>query len=339
MNKVETNCQKEENAKFYYASQKISFESKAIAVTTFFISLVPIILSIVTMGKQKTLVFSATMVSFTLTVILELLSYFRTTHKEHGILLRQMYTAGITGCSFSKIEHDREQANYLNELAIRKAEPTISSLKKFHVVSVPKEIEEKYVYLYLCRSNAASNNYLMGRMFAVYIFALALIIALFISFAFIQNNTFEFLQLIIQFYPLVLPVIRNINSCHKSMKYYTKISADIDIYFAKENKSPEKRARFMSYIQGLEFEAMMESPDKYKLFSKAFAGGLKKLNRGVTNRFIESIERFEGKKMKRLSPQNKIANKTTEPVKNKTENLKKSNKKISKANKQKSIKL
>lgn len=301
MNRVEANCKKESNAKFYYASKNMFFETKVIKVVTFLISIIPIILTLIPM-TSKTLVFATTMVSFTFSVILELLSSLRTTHKERSVLLRQIYNAGITGCTFSKTEYDREKTNFLNELAIRKAEATISSLKEFHVVNVPKEIEDKYTYLYICRTNAASNNYLMSRMYAVYIFSLVLIIGLFISFAFVKYNSFEFLQLIIQFYPLVLPVIRNINSCYKTMKYYTKISADIDNYFAEGSKSPEKRARFVSYIQGLEFEAMREAPEKYTIFSKMFSGGLKKLNRGVTNRFIDSIERLEGRKIKRLTP-------------------------------------
>ncbi len=217
-------------------------------------------------------------------------------------MLRQLYSAGITGCTFSKIEYDRERTNFLNELAIRKAESKISTLKEFHIENVPKEIDEKYTYLYICRTNAASNNYLMSRMYAVYIVSLVLIIALFVGFSFVKNNTFEFLQLIIQFYPLILPVIRNINSCQKAMKYYTKISADIDNFFANKNKSNETRARFISYIQGLEFEAMRANPEKYVIFSKLFNGGLKKLNRGVTNRFLDSVAAFNGKKLTHLTP-------------------------------------
>lgn len=302
MNKVETNCQKESNAKFYYASEKMFLESKILKITSFVITIIPIVLSLITKGAHNTAVFVTTMISFAFAVTLELLSSFTTTHKERSVLLRQLYSAGITGCTFSKIEYDREQTNYLNELAIRKAEAKISTLKEFYVVKVPKEINDKYSYLYLCRTNAASNNYLMSRMYAVYICSLVLIVALFICFAFVKNNTFEFLQLIIQFYPLILPVIRNINACHKAMNYYTKISADIDNYFASQNKSSETRARFISYIQGLEFEAMRANPEKYKIFSKAFSGGLKKLNRGVTNRFIDAIEILDGKKITRLNP-------------------------------------
>lgn len=321
MNKVYINCQKENNAKFYYASRKMAFESKAIKMTTFLVSLVPIILSLIPMGEKKTLVFAATMVSFALTIILELLSTFLTTHKEQSVLLEQLYRAGITDTTFSKTEYDREMTNSLNELAIRKAETKISSLKEFNTVYVPKEIDDKYSYFYISRVNAASNNFLMSRMYAVYLFALALISALFISFAFVKHNTFEFLQLIIQFYPLVLPVIKNINACHKAMKYYTKISADIDNYFADGNRSPEKRARFVYYLQNLDFEAMMESPAKYTLFSKLFSGGLRKLSRGVTNRFIEEFEKLEGKKIAKIEPtplkptkEKKVETKNTEKI-------------------------
>ena len=302
MNKVEANCKKESNAKFYYASEKMFFESKVLKVAVFIISIIPIVLSLVPMSDKGAIVFFATMVSFAFTVSLELLSSLRTTHKERSVLLKQLYSAGITGCPFAKIEYDRERTNFLNELAIRKAETKISSLKEFHVEKVPREIDDKYTYLYICRTNAASNNYLMSRMYAVYIISLVLMIGLFVSFSFVKHDTFEFLQLIIQFYPLVLPVIRNINSCNKAMKYYTKISADIDNYFANKNKSAETRARFISYIQGLEFEAMKENPEKYKIFEKMFSGGLKKLNRGVTNRFIDSVEYFDGKKIKRINP-------------------------------------
>ena len=302
MNRVAANCKKESNAKFYYASQKMFLESKALKITSFIITIIPIILSLATKGGHNTAVFVTTMISFAFAVTLELLSSFTTTHKERSVLLRQLYSAGITGSTFSKIEYDREQTNFLNELAIRKAEAVISTVKDFHVENVPKEIDDKYAYLYICRTNAASNNYLMSRMYAFYIASLVLIVGLFISFAFVKNNTFEFLQLIIQFYPLILPVIRNINSCHKATKYYIKISADIDNYFASKNKSSEKRARFISYIQGLEFEAMRENPEKYKIFEKMFSGGLKKLNRGVTNRFIDAVEVFDGKKITRIDP-------------------------------------
>ena len=289
------------------------FESKTIKVMAYLISIVPIVLSIVPMGEKQTLVFSATMVSFGLTIILEFLSTFLNKHKEQSVLLSQLYEAGITGCTFSKIEYDSEMTNGLNELAIRKAEAKISSLKEFHVQYVPREIDDKYSYFYICRTNAASNNFLMSRMYAVYICALILIISIFTSFAFVKHNTFEFLQLIIQFYPLILPVIRNINSCQKAMRYYTKVSADIDNYFAAKNKSSEKRASFVYYIQNLEFEAMMATPAKYAIFSKIFSGGLKRLSRGVTNRFIDGIEQLEGTKKKKLDPA---------PLKNKKEKKK-----------------
>lgn len=96
----------------------MSFEAKAIKIITFLISLVPIILSLVPIGDKKTIVFAATMVSFTLSVIMELLSSFMTTHKEQSVLLGQLYVAGITNTTFSKTEYDREQTNFLNELAI-----------------------------------------------------------------------------------------------------------------------------------------------------------------------------------------------------------------------------
>ena len=105
-------------------------------------------------------------------------------------------------------------------------------------------------------------------------------------------------MLIIQFYPLILPIIRNIASSQKTMRYCTKISADIDNYFANKNTSNEELARFIYYTQNLEFECLMASPAKYNIFYKAFNRGLKILEKGVTKRFIEQATKLDNLKHK-----------------------------------------
>lgn len=292
-------CQEEKYAKFYYASQKMFFESKIIKLTTYFLATIPIILSLINATNNKTLIFALTMVSFSLNLIIEFSSTFTTAHKEKAILLSQMYESGITSNSFSKVQYDREMTNELNELAIRKSASRMVNLKEYHDEKIPEQINPKYSYLYLCRKNAADTNYLMSRMYGFYIVVLTLIIILFTSFAFIKNDTYEFLQLIIQFYPLVIPIIRNINGCQKTRKYCTKISADIDNFFAEKNKSGEELARFLYYTQNIEFESMLSAPAKYVVFYKVYSHGLKTLERGVTKRFIEASN--DGKKIKSTS--------------------------------------
>ncbi len=285
---ISKNCQQEKYAKFHYASRKMLFEAKSIKVLAYLLSFIPIILSCISLPNNKTVVFIATMISFGLTLVLEFTSTFLNNHKEKGILLGQLYNACITGTTFSKIQYDREMTNELNELAIRKSASSMSKLTEYHSVDVPDEIDEKYSYLYICRINAASTNYLMSRMYYFYIIVLAVIITVFTCFAFVKNDTYEFLQLIIQFYPLVIPIIRNIASSNKTMKYCTKISADIDNYFAEKNPSSDELARFVYYTQNLEFEAMMAAPAKYIVFYKVHKKGLKILTQGVTKRFIEA---------------------------------------------------
>ena len=72
------------------------------------------------------------------------------------------------------------------------------------------------------------------------------------------------------------------------MKYCTKISADIDNYFAEKNTSNEELARFIYYAQNLEFESMMAAPTRYAIFYKVHKKGLRILKKGVTKRFIEA---------------------------------------------------
>ncbi len=68
MNKVEANCKKENNAKFYYASEKMFLESKILKIATFVISIIPIILSLVLPKEDNIVVFVATMISFAFAV-------------------------------------------------------------------------------------------------------------------------------------------------------------------------------------------------------------------------------------------------------------------------------
>ncbi len=317
MNKISKLSQQEQNAKFYYAAKRIVFESKMIKIFAYLLSIVPIVLSFLKAPGNKTIVFIATMISFSLTLILEFTSSFLSGYKEKSILLNQMYETSITATTFSKIQYDREMTNELNELAIRKSAQKMSKISTYHEPYIPEEIDNKYAYLYMCRLNSASTNYLMSRMYAFYIIALIFVVILFVSFAFVKNDTYEFLQLIIQFYPLVLPIIRNISSSLKTMKYCTKISADIDNFFAQDNISNEELARFVYYTQNIEFEAMLASPVRYTIFYKIHKNGLKILETGVTKRFIDSL----------------LENTKKKPTQKNKENLNNSNKEKTKDNK------
>ena len=108
MNKVFLRCKKESCAKFYYSSQAMQTESKTIKLVAYFISIIPIALSLLPIpGDKTTLVFATTMISFGLTLFLEFISTFLSNHKEQSILLGQLYEAEISGTTFSKIEYDR----------------------------------------------------------------------------------------------------------------------------------------------------------------------------------------------------------------------------------------
>ena len=289
MNKINIRCQKEGNAKFFYASRKMTLESKTVKVFIFLLSLVPIVLSLAPIpGNQETLIFAFTMVSFGMTLLIEFMSSFVSTHKEKSVMLHQLYEVSITDSFFSKIEYDREMTNELNELAIRKAAPKMNKLSVYHKEEVSQEIDDKYGYLYIVRKNAAKMNYLLSRMYAIYIFWLAIVLAAFISLSFFKNDTKEFFQLIIQFYPLVLPIVKNINASRKTMRHCAKISADIDNFFADGDDSLMRRSRFIYYVQNIEYESYMDSPVRYAIFYKLFRRGLRNLEKGVTKRFIEA---------------------------------------------------
>lgn len=297
MNKVAERAKKESAAKFHYSSKLMYTEAKMIKLTLYLLSMIPIILSFIpAVNEIPNLTFSVTMGVFLLNIISELGSSLINNHKEKAVLLSQLYEAEITGSSFSKIEYDRELTNELNELAIRKAMGKIARLNnKFYSPDVPENINDEYTYLYLCRSNAATTKYLMSRMFYIYVILLIGIVTLFTSFALIKNDTKEFLQLIIQFYPLVLPIIRNINGCSKTMKCCSKIDADIDNFFADGDDSIERLARFQYYVQNIEFEMLMVAPARYTIFPFIFSHGMKILNKGVTKRFLEAIDELKKK--------------------------------------------
>ncbi len=296
MSKVSERCQKTSAAKFFYASRSMYREVKVIKLTLYILSIVPIVLSVIpAVNNIENLTFAVTMIAFLLNIIAELGSSIIGSHKEKAILLQQLYEAEITATNFSKIEYDRELTNELNELAIRKALPRMQKIKKFHDVSIDPDISDEYAYLYLCRTNSAQTKYLMSRMFYVYIALLIGIVTLFIGFAFIKKDTKDFLQLVIQFYPLLLPIIRNINGCSKSMKYCSKIDADIDNFFADGDDSVERLARFQYYVQNIEFEMYSLSPARYAFFPFIFKHGMKVLSVGVTHRFVEAIKELKKK--------------------------------------------
>lgn len=302
MNKVVERSKKEGVAKFYYANRKMLLEAKAFKISLYILSLIPVILSLIpAFDKVDNLVFIATMTSFGLTLFSEFASSFISAHKEKAVMLHQLYEAGLTASTFSKIEYDREMTNELNELAIRKSAPKMRKIKTYQSTTVPSFVKDEHAYLYLCRTNAASTKYLMSRMFGIYIFALVVAVILFIIFVYVKSvndyttNVITMLQLVIQFYPLIIPIIRNISNATKTTKKCAKISADIDNYFADGDDSIERLARFQYYVQNIEFEMMVQAPAKYALFPLVFRFGLKNLQEGVTKRFQEAVEELEKK--------------------------------------------
>ncbi len=334
MNKVKERSLKNSTAKFHYAAQKMFFEAKLYKITLYIVSMIPIILSFVpAINSVPNLTFGLTMGTFLLNIIAELAGSLINSHKEKGVLLSQLFEVEVTGSSFSKIEYDRELTNELNELAIRKAMGKMQKKKTWYCPKVPDDIADEYSYLYLSRTNSASIKYILSRMFYFYIIVLCLIVALFSGLAIIKNETKEFLQLIIQFYPLVIPVIRNINACNKAMKYCSKIDADIDNFFADGDDSLSRLARFQYYVQNIEFEMLMACPARYKIFPFLFKRGIKTLTMGVTQRFIEAIEELKKKALMNKgitirTPKKDIVTKTEIPL----EKLEKKEKKLLKQN-------
>lgn len=294
MNKVSLRCQRESSAKFHYASQKMFNELKVLKVTLYLLAIVPVVLQLIPkFSENSTLSFLYTLISFSLTVLTEVLSSFMTKHKKNAILEYQLYESEITGSTFSKIEYDRESTNALNELGIRKGLPKARKHSTFYVTNVPEDISDDYSYLYLCRKNAATTNFLLGRIFVFYMLFIVLILIGFAGCMFIKKNTSEYLKLIIGFYPLVLPLIKDSLACKEAQRGCVKICADIDNFFADGDDSIERLARFYYYVQNIEFEMMNDRPTMYSLFNKLFKRGINILQDGVTYRFKDAVDELK----------------------------------------------
>lgn len=295
MNKVSVRCEKDSCAKFYFASKRLFFESKTVKVLLYMIAIIPVVLTFI--PEVKDYAFICSIVSFTLTLVNEVSTTFLSNQKEKAILEHQLYEAEITGSTFSKIEYDRESTNELNELAIRKGIPKMRKCKKYPVVNVPDQITDDYSYIYLCRKGAATDRYLLSRIFYVYFAILMGIIFLFVGAVFLEETTTAYLTLIIGFYPLVSPFIKDCLACKKGMKQCAKICADIDNFFADGDASIERLARFYYYVQNIEFEMMLVKPAVFNIFPKMFKRGIDILQDGVTIRFIEAIQELKSRSL------------------------------------------
>ncbi len=294
MNKVSLRCQKQSNAKLFYASDQMFKELKFIKITLYILAIIPVVLQLIpTFSKNKTLSFLYTLISFGITIITEILSSFNSKHKKNAILEQQLYESEVTGSTFSKIEYDRELTNQLNELGIRKGLKKAKKTSVYPEIYVPAEISDDYSYLYICRKNAATTNFLLSRMFVIYSILLAFIICGFIGCIFLKENSTEYIQLIIGFYPLILPFIKDCISCKETQRDCVKICADIDNYFADGDASVERLARCYYYIQNLEFEMLNDRPAMYNIFKKIFKSGTNILQDGVTYRFKEAIDELK----------------------------------------------
>lgn len=291
MNKVSKRCLKESSAKFYYASTRMFSELKIIKIALYILAIVPVVLQLIP-NTSETMSLVCTLASFALTIINEVSSSILKNHKEKAILLNQLYEAEITGSTFSKIEYDMEMTNELNELAIRKGMSEMKQIEEkgeaYHVVDVDETITDDYTYLYLCRKETAKTNYLLSRMFVIYSLVLVAILLAFCICIFFESSTANYLKLIISFYPLIIPIIRNCSSCKETESKCNKICADIDTYFSSGDSSIPRLTRFYYYVQNMEFEMMSNRPAVYKVFSKMFSTGLANLESGVTTRFINS---------------------------------------------------
>ena len=298
MNNVAERSLQESNLRIKFASKKLFFESKLSKLLLYFIAIIPIFITFYPAFKDiPNVSFISTIVSFSITIISELTSQFLSNHKEKAILERQFYECSVTGGTFSKMEYDREYINDLNELAIRKGMPKLLKSKHKPFDYVPEDIPDEYSYLYIVRLDSAKNNYLLGRMFYIYVIILSIIVAIFTSLALFEGETTSYLRLIIGFYPLVVPIIRNLSGCKKTCEYCAKISADIDNFFADGDTSLERLARFNYYVQNLEFEMLLNRPVMYKTMIAPFKHGENILSQGVTSRFKDSIVELKRKKL------------------------------------------
>ena len=295
-NRAKERSQKEEFAKFYYASQKMFSDLKASRIVLYVIALVPVVLSFIP-AVSGIYVFVSSLVSFGLSLLNEALTSFLTEYKKKAIMEYQLYETGITGTEFSKIEYDRETTNEVNELAIRKGLPRMRNKDSYYDVNVPDDIPDEYAYLYLCRRSAATTKYLLSRIFYIYLFFLILVAVGFVVAVFFKNETKEYLMLLITFYPVISPIIKASGNCKECMRNCTKMCADIDNYFADGDISLERLARMHYYVQYIEFEMLTNRPTIYTVFKKMFKNGVTDLEEGVTIRFERAIVELKGKSM------------------------------------------
>ena len=296
-NKVAERCQSTDNAKFYFASKKLFFETKTIKVLLYLAASIPIVLTFVPIFRgSETAGLVLSLISFCITLFTELSSSFMASHKELAILEHQMYEAEITGSTFSKVEYDREITNEIHELAIRKGLPKLKKVKiTAPIMNVPEEISDDYSYLYLCRIKAATEKFLLSRIFTVYFFVLIAVSIFFVfgSLLLKGNDPATYLTLIIGFYPVIMPIIKDCMACKKTMKKCTKLCADIDNFFADGDESIGRLARFHYYVQNLEFEMLVDRPAVFNVFPAIFRRGVRILQEGVTYRFLDSIKELK----------------------------------------------
>ena len=295
-NKVKERCQKQEFAKFYYASQKMFFDLKASRVLLYVIAFIPVILSFIP-SVDNMYVFICSVVSFGLSLLNEALTSFLTEYKKKAVMEYQLHECGVTGTEFAKIEYDRETTNEVNELAIRKGLPKMRNLESFYDVNVPDDISDDYTYLYLCRRQAATTKYLLSRIFYIYLVFLILVAVGFVAAIFFKTETMEYLALIITFFPVVSPIIKACGKCKECMKDCTKMCADIDNFFADGDSSVGRLARMHYYVQNLEFEMMTNRPTIYNGYKSLFKKGIADLEEGVTIRFKRAIVELKSKSM------------------------------------------
>ncbi|MDE7263612.1 MAG: hypothetical protein K2N64_03005 [Anaeroplasmataceae bacterium] len=298
MNKVSERCLIDRNAKFYYASNRLFFELKIIRIILYLLAIIPVIITVLPQIKSNPISnVICTLVSFAITLINESTSSFMNRHKDYAIYSLQLYETGVTGSTFSKIEYDRELTNELNELAMRRGIPAMKKQEEYHTIRVPKDISDEYSYLYICRIDAATNKYLLSRIIYIYFFLLMAIVAIFVGAIFLKKETSQYLILIIGFYPLISPIIKDLNSAKECMRDCTKVCADIDNYFADGDASIERLARMHYYVQQIEFEMFSSRPTIYHLFKTIFSGGVEILQDGVTDRFRSAIVELKQKSL------------------------------------------
>lgn len=298
MNKVSERCALDKHAKFYYASNRLFYELKIIRIILYFLAIIPVVITLLPQLKENPISnVVCSIVSFAITLINESTTSFMNRHKDYAIYSMQLYETGVTGSPFSKIEYDRELTNELNELAIRRGIPLMKKQEEYKVIDVPKEITDEYSYLYITRINAATNKYLLSRIIYIYFFLLMAIVAGFVAAIFLKKETSQYLILIIGFYPLISPILKDLNSAKECMRDCTKVCADIDNYFADGDASLERLARMHYYVQQIEFEMYSSRPTVYRIFKILFSGGVDILQDGVTDRFKSSIVELKQKSL------------------------------------------